>query len=492
MKKLLFISTLVLGLGVTSCDSFLDINENPNSPAESALDAGMLMPAAEMNLAVGYGDYLRITGGYFSEIYAHLFGTGNYIDYSQFSQSATRCSSTYSQFYQRVLNTLKTITEKATAKEDWGTCLAAATLRAFTLQAIVDCWGEAPYSEALIESILSPKYDDGLTIYEGILAELDAALDKANEMDDVCTNFLYPNQTAGSWIKFANAVKLRILMRMSNVKDVKNELTALIQADKFPTSDVQFAGCWSEDSNKRNPFYMEEFQEGVQNNICANLTIIGTMQTSDYTDPRLAAYFMPNGAGKYVGGLSGTKYPGASSLNDWCRPVASAKMPLVLYTVAETEFFKSEYYARYGSASDAATHYAAAIAASFASAGVEGADEYLAVYPFDASNYKKTLGIAKWVHLSGVNTFEAWCELRRLRYPAFGSKQGDDFYPGEKESSFDTSSYEPGTLYTPIHVFAQVGANKILERFPYAESSSSRNENVPEFPGYTAPVFWAK
>lgn len=491
MKKLLLISTFALGLGFTSCDSFMDINVNPNSPSEGQLSAGMIFPAAEMNVATSYGDYLRIVGGYYSEVYAHLNGTENYVDYSQFSQSATRCSGTYAQLYQRGLNSLKTVSEKASASGEWGTYLAAITMRAFTYQVLVDCWGEVPYTEALTE-ITSPKYDDGATIYEGVLAELDEALSKVSPTDVVCTNFLYPGETAGNWIRFANAVKLRILMRMSGVKDVKSQIAALIQENNFPKSDVQYAGCWSNESGKRSPFFAEEFQDGMQKNIAANLAIIGTMQTDNYTDPRLAAYFLVNSEGKYNGGVSGTNYPSTTSLTKWCRPANSYDMPVVLYTVAETEFFKAEYYARNGSPADAAAAYAAAIEASFASAGVDGAAEYLAVYPYNQAQFEKTIGIAKWVHLSGMNTFEAWCELRRLNYPAFGSKKGEDFYTIGDDGSFNTSEYEPGTLYSPIQVFGQVGQNKLLERFPYAESSSSRNENIPDFPGYTTPVFWGK
>jgi hypothetical protein len=54
------------------------------------------------------------------------------------------------------------------------------------------------------------------------------------------------------------------------------------------------------------------------------------------------------------------------------------------------------------------------------------------------------------------------------------------------------TAYVPGTLYTPIQVFGQVGDNNLLERYPYAESSTSRNSNSPSFPGYTSPVFWGK
>ena len=32
MKKLTIISAIILGLGMTSCDSYLDMNQVPNSP----------------------------------------------------------------------------------------------------------------------------------------------------------------------------------------------------------------------------------------------------------------------------------------------------------------------------------------------------------------------------------------------------------------------------------------------------------------------------
>ena len=51
MKKLAIISAIVLGLGAASCDSYLDINQDPNSPAESNMTPSIMLPAAEMNLA---------------------------------------------------------------------------------------------------------------------------------------------------------------------------------------------------------------------------------------------------------------------------------------------------------------------------------------------------------------------------------------------------------------------------------------------------------
>lgn len=501
MKKILLISAAALSLGLASCDSYLDINENPNSPSESNIETGMLMPAIEMNMASSYGNFLRIAGGYHALFYAHLNGTSNYVDYSQFSMSATRSSSTYTQFTQRALSNLKTVLGKSSAEEDWGTYLAATVLRAFIYEALVDCYGEVPYQEALNPDILAPKYDDGQIIYEGVIAEIDAALANVSGSNPVCNNFLYPSATANRWIQFANALKLKMLMRMADVKSVQSEAGALITEDNFPTSDVSYSGCWSNEAGHMSPFYAEEFSSAwgsTQTNVAANLAIIGTMQVKDaegnveYQDPRLPAFFAVNSNGEYIGSVSGTNYPSTSKLVNWCRPVASFDMPVYLITLAEIEFFKAEYHARYGSAGDAASHYAAAIEASFASAGVSGASEYVTRYPYEQNNFKKSIGLAKWVALSGVNPFEAWCELRRLDYPTFGTAKGSDFYKLGDDDSYNVSKYVPGTLYTPIQVFGQVGDNKILERYPYAESSSARNPNTPAFPGYTSPVFWGK
>ena len=496
MKKYILISFIALGGLFLSCKDYLDINYDPNSPSESNLTTDLIFPAAEMNLAASYGDFLRIVGGFYSQHFAHSFGTSNYLDYSQFSMSAARSSGTYTQFYQKALNSIKTVLAKAEADEDWGTYFAATTLRAFIFQTLVDCYGEVPYTEALDANNPTPKYDDGKVIYEGVLAEIDEAMAKVSADDLVCANFLFPDERAEAWIKFANALKLKLLMRMSGVADVQSQLDALVAEGNFPTEDVAFTGCWTNESGHMNPYYSEEFATNwgsVQINVIANIALVGTMQTTDYTDPRLGAFYETNESGKYTGGVSGTNFSTTATYKStyWCRPKASYDMPVYLITVPEIEFFLAEYYANKGSHTEAADHYDAAIAASFDEFGVAGADENIAKNPYDKNNYKKSIGIAKWIALAGTNDFEAWCEMRRLDYPAFGNIKGDDIY-NVVNDVYTPEVYVPGTLYTPIDYFGLLGTNKILERFPYAESSSTRNSNTPAFPGYGEPVFWGK
>lgn len=502
MKKLAYIASLlavVLTLG--SCRSFLDINTDPNIPASENITTSMILPGVEGALATSYGDFFRITGGYFSQQYAHLFGTSNYIDYSQFQMSATRSSTHYTQLYQKVIYNCKGIKEKAAASEDWGTYLAATAYAAFAYQILVDCYGETPYTEALDDSNLAPAYDDGKVVYEGLVKELDEALGKAAAGTASATSLLYPSGNSTDWIAFANTVKLKILMRMCGVVDVKSQLQSLISEDNFITSDAEFAGCWANAESQANPYYSEEFAPWhSQSNVCANVALIRTMIEYDaegavlYQDPRLEKFFEKNSNGNFIGGISGTNFAATApapynSAAGFCRPVVNYNTPVSLISLAEVEFFKSEYYARYGSENEAAIHYNKAVEASFASCGASGAEEYIARYPFSKANYAECIGKAKWVALSGSNNFESWCELRRLKFPAFGSVTGSDMWDGA--TTVNVSKYKAGTLYTPYQVFGQVGDGKLLARWPFANASESRNSNTPQFKGYATPVFWA-
>ena len=491
MKKIFFATLLVLGLSLTSCDDFLDINQDPNSPTQENMTPSMLLPAAELNIAHSYGDFLRTVTGYYTQYYAQQFGTSNYLDYSQFNMSPTRSSSTYTQLNTRALNNLKAIRELSSANEDWGTYLAATTLRVFTYQVLVDCYGEVPYSQALDLSYVTPAYDQGQDIYDGIIKELDEALDKVSGGEQVATSLLFPGATAASWIKFANALKLRILTRESGVKEVNAQIGALIDENNFPSENVQFADCWKDEAGQANPFYMEDAfapYGASQQNIVLNIALFGTMD--EYEDARLEAYFSPNASGSYAGSVSGTNFATTSTYktNYWCRPNAHYNDPVVLISTSDVFFYIAEYYAKNGNSGKADEFFRKAVEASFANAGVSGADAALAAYPL-GSNWKQAIGIQKWLDLSGYNSFEGWCELRRLGYPQMGTVTGDQIYNMQTDT-YNPERYVPGTLYKPIG--CNTALSGILQRFPYAESSANRNQNTPAYPGDNVPVFWAK
>lgn len=499
MKKIAIVSTMLMGLALASCDSYLDINTNPSTPSESNITSSIEMPGGEMDLVDTYGEYYRIVGGYYTEHFAQNFGTSNYLDYSRFTQSATRSNSAYLQLMQGAIKTFTSVKERAKADADWGSYIAATVLRCYAYQALVDAYGMAPYTEALQGMAnTTPKWDEGKDIYAALVGELDTALSKATPASPVCTNLLYNGESAEPWIKFANALKLRILTRESGAVDVNSQIGALIEENNFPTEDVAYQGIWKDESGQMSPYYAEEYSSkwgSTQVNVVANIAIVGTMKTEEYTDPRLAAWVNPNNGGNIVGGVSGSNFSTSSAYKEayWCRPKASYDMPVYLMSLADIDFYIAEYYAKNGNSAKATEYYNDAIRASFKNAGVDGAEENIAKYPFDSSNYKKSLGIAKWVASFGTDDFEGYCEMRRLGYPTFGNVKGMDIYNNASDDSYDPSKYEPGTLYTPIQVYGQVGDNKLLERWPFPESSSSRNTNCPKFDNsdYTKPIFWA-
>ena len=497
MKKYISIVLFsALFLGLNGCKDYMDINYDPNSPAEENLTSDMLLPSVEMNIAATYSYTLHILGAYNVQYYAQQFGTPNYVKYSQFEVSAENGSGAYRQLFQRAMSNLTMVQKKAEAAGENGVLLQAAVLRAFAYQLLVDAFGELPYTEAFDPNNLAPKYDDGLTIYNGLLKELDDALAKVQGSEAVTTSFLFPSKDVNDWIGFAYAQKLRLLSRMSGVKDVAADIEKVIASGKLPSEDIEMAGCWSDASGQANPFYSEERATWgrVTHNVIANLALIGTMKTDTYTDPRLGSWFQTNNAGTFQGGLSGdnlsTVEDKYASTAVWSELILNYNTPVIFISQAEIEFFLAEYYARKGDGGQAKAHYDAAITASFATAGADGADAHIAAFPYNQSKWQEVIGIEKWKALAGINGFEGYTEARRLNYPEFGSVKGSDMFAGS--GPLDMTKYQPNKLYTPFHVFNQVGDNKLLERFQYPEISTSRNSNAPQFPGFLEPIFWGK
>lgn len=499
MKKIFILLMASFVAFFSSCDDYLDINYDPNNPSEEDLTVGLILPAVEMNLAAAYGNYLRTVGGYFAQHYAQCFGTSNYMGYSKFEMKASFSDEVlYKQLYLRVISTGQSILEKAEKNEDWGSYLAATVLRSYAFAAMVDCYDSIPYSECLV-GITQPKYDGGRDIYDGIIAEIDNALSKVSENSSVETNFLFPNQKAIMWIRFANALKLKLYTRLSNIDNsVQDKIAALLDSE-LPIEDIAFKNCWTTSSGSESPFFAEEFATNFGSNsinIIANIAIVGTMVQPSYTDPRIEKFFNKNDQGSYMGGVSGSNFntfQGIYGSASFCRPNVKYDEPVSLISLAEIEFFKAEYYARKNDAGNAKIHYENAITESFKSAGVDGAEENIAFFPYDQSNWRKSIGVSKWIALAGVDNYEAWCELRRLRYPNMSEVVGDVICQ-EGAQMYNPEKYVPGTLYTPINVFVNVGKGKILERFPASEASVLVNANAPKQTDriYTTPVFWAK
>ncbi|MBO6160257.1 MAG: SusD/RagB family nutrient-binding outer membrane lipoprotein, partial [Bacteroidales bacterium] len=228
----------------------------------------------------------------------------------------------------------------------------------------------------------------------------------------------------------------------------------------------------------------------TQINVGLNVALYRTMTASG--DNRLQAFFSPNGSGEYWGSISG--YNMSTSKNfkaaAFCRPKMAYDSPVYLITLSEIDFFLSEYYRKVANdAAKAKQYYEQGIKDSFASAGAVGYENVLAAWPYDGTD--KSLGVQKWVALSGTNNFEAWCELRRLGYPEMGSLTAAQIYSFSGDE-MDAAALTAGELYTPYQVDSEIGAKTVLQRFPYAQGALDYNKNCPAIKKNTVPVFWAE
>lgn len=529
MKKIVYILSIALALIVSSCSKWLDVNSDPNAVTE--VDNELIFPAVELNLLNTYGFYGHMMGSYFSEHYAIKPGGPQYLGLAHWDTSdATPLTANFMNYFYmgvltRVGNNTKIIRESASDSEAWGDYLAATVLRVFAYQMLVDAMGEVPYTDALNTSKLNPSYDEGKDVYAALVDELDDALGKVSASDMVSDNMLFASSSdVNNWIQFANALKLRILMREYGKVDVKSKLDALVAENNFPTTDLAYTKGWLNQAGQDNPVFSEVIRKrgnlgtGRTIEICAHMAIAAAM--NEVSDPRLPAKFIRSaGHGNtWEGGFideQQSKEIGAGLVDEDTYAELNLKYntPIYLLTVAETQFFLAEYYAKVSpDAAKAKAAYEAAIDASFATHGVSGADAIYGAgkkYAWNAAKAEELIGIQKWVHFACINGFESWCEMRRLGYPEFNAKTGAEIYAKWRElatANVAASKADPtptvaelvaagvytiGKIITPVYVEG-VGNNTLLARLPYPHYSTDRNNNAPAQKKPTDKVFWAK
>ena len=102
-------------------------------------------------------------------------------------------------------------------------------MKAYIFQQLVDLYGNIPFSDALKGAgSLAPAFDEQKTIYENLILLLDEGIKdlKENAFDATTSSadIVFKGGTAGTtnWVRFANSLKLRILIRQSKVSGRDN------------------------------------------------------------------------------------------------------------------------------------------------------------------------------------------------------------------------------------------------------------------------------
>ncbi|WP_374364471.1 SusD/RagB family nutrient-binding outer membrane lipoprotein [Cloacibacterium sp.] len=460
MKKIfLILSTLAL----VACK--LDDNIDPNLPQTKDLSPRNLITAAETT------SYAAQTGSMFqlSNIWTNTW-SGNYYYYAapmtreyQMDVTSTFYNGIWNSNYLALANLSQIITSEKSANYPLHVAMSK-ILFANSMQYIVDFYGDAPYSEAFQQQKkLTPKYDKGEDIYHDLVIKLNEAIstlnsvsmpDVGNEVratEDVIFGASGNGDTAASsllygpwkenWIKLAKTIKLRILLRQSNVSDatiktfVNQQLSTLIvdpAINPFVSSDVTIQPGYNSGTQAgMNPLYGAYgfyLYDGTRNNSGNRYIMISdhfakllrgdaSKPTSGVADPRRKAMYRARVRGtapSEVYGIEQGSVKPSGLLEDnfsrlgWIYNTALATGSAnvgYLVTSSESELLQAEaavLYPQYFS--NAQMHYNKAVEKSFTAYGLTGSD---------ASTYLASLD-SKSVGWSGAPSKIAAIQYQRL------------------------------------------------------------------------------
>lgn len=285
---------------------------------------------------------------------------------------------------------------------------------------LVDTYGNVPYFDAIQAAggNFAPKYDDAKAIYTDLLARITKVVGTINEgSKGYGSGDLVYGGDMKKWKHLANSVKLRLALNLADVDPATSKTAAeaaftsglIASADESYT--LNFAG-----GTYNNPLFDDLVASG-RNDFVPTELVINMMNAKN--DPRRAVWFTTvNGA--YVGGVFGELNPfsGKSHMSDfWLANNAPAKY----LSYEEVLFMRAEAAARgYNVGGTALELYNKAVLTSMAVNNVStaAATAYLAAHPFDAVNWKKSIGEEAYIALFN-QPFGAWLFSRRLDWPKF-------------------------------------------------------------------------
>lgn len=447
MKKLLVLGASALAL-TTSCVSNLsdDFNTNPKNPT-SALASGLIANAERTLVRTVVSSNVNLNPLRF---YVQYWAATDYPNESQYDLITRSIpNGVWNALYRDCLRDLRearnTIPNDITIPDaSKANALAAEeVLEIYTWATLVETFGDIPYSQALDFSNSQPKYDRQATIYADLATRLDAALGKFDTSQPLglgSNDLLFPGSTAAAttaeWVKFANALKLRMALVTVDVDATKSKSMAEATAGKLPSSNSDAVDLtFSTAPPNTNPLYEDLVQSDRTDFIGAGIFINALKGTSTatgvtstgVTDPRLNDYFnaatsntLP--AGTYAGGVVGAGNS-KTTLSQPGSKLREQTLPGVLISYAQVELMQAEAIERgFNMGGTAESHYNAGVTASILEWGgtTAEASTYLAApnvaYATAPGGYKQKIGYQLWVALYNQPT-ESWTQWRRLDYP---------------------------------------------------------------------------
>lgn len=254
-KKLIyFILSGVIMMTLGCKDDYLNINDNPNQ-AISATPETVLANA--LNTTAGRLTHNEI-GAFWVGQWSPSGSVSGFTPEKTYDIQTTFRTAIWSSPYNN-LTDYKYVEVQAKAQGKLSLAGIARVMKAFNYQILVDAYGNVPYSDALKGTTsIRPKYDDAKAVYDSIINDVNVGIEYLKAPITAVNasagaNDIYFGGSAAKWIKFANTLKLRMLLRLVNVADRQSFIAS--EMAKFGSDNKIFLE--GTENVKSNPGYLK-------------------------------------------------------------------------------------------------------------------------------------------------------------------------------------------------------------------------------------------
>lgn len=495
-RKLLNIFFAIIVLFTASgCSDWLDVNHDPNA-LEEVPDAKVLLPAAELGVANNMmGWDFGFGGGFWVEYWTQSYTASQFKTLAEYLPQ--EFGTTYLSLLSGGLTDLKRIKTMTEEDENRGYYFIAEALSIYTWQVITDVWGDVPYFEALRgdEGILHPVQDKGQDIYADLMKRVDELLttDLSDSYVDGTYDYVYKGNLE-SWYRFANSLKLKLMIRLSETPQYNNgAVLSFIEGADLLVNSAKIPGSVWDDSmeGKRHP--MREFEAGEANYLSTN--VIAAKNFFDYLknndDPRLAKLFNGNKAA-FFGDFDSKEDSDNNGTTDdkesYAKAVFAPDMDLMIMSDWEVNFYIAEVYARASQNAKAKEFYDKGVMASLTQHGI--ADDAIINSGYASWNSGsveqniKQIAMQKWVANANYQHIESFLERNRTKYPSVNE------IDIEANRRYAYQNFPAGELTISVKGRALLNGN--LPASPlYPSYYISRNNNAPsQKPNVGVKVWW--
>jgi hypothetical protein len=433
---------IVIGLAtaalllLSSCEDYLDVNQNPNEATNAS--PALMLPGVMQGIATRVNVDVNLDFPTWMGYWAHADGWSGWFDIKQYQITTNNQQDFFNVPYREYLMDLAFIEKNSQASMDANYLAVGKILKSFVYGFLVDAYGDVPYSQAC-KGITAPVYDDAQTIYTSLIGQLDTAIMliyNTPVTNDLQKDFMFDGDME-SWAKFANTLKLKLMLRQVGVSGYTPHTDGM-DTIGFLETDALFDPGYG--STNMQPYYSNfgfTVSGGLANRrtqYCMNAYIQKVYD--DLGDPREFRTFDPSKAlGTYAGKQFGNEGDGIH--NPFNKDTGNligaglveldvtAANPSLIMSGFESYFLQAEAVERGWLTGDAKALYESAVIANFSYLGITDdttAANYLAQdnggTNYDVATDKLSLILnQKYIAFCGINGFEAWCEYRRTGIP---------------------------------------------------------------------------